>query len=469
MRLACLQIEPAFGAIDANLARIEQTLLARRADLVVLPELVTTGYLFADRAEVAALAEEVPAGPTTSRLVELARRTDRTICAGLAERHGDRLFNSAVLVGAEGYVGTYRKVHLFDRENALFDRGDTGFEVFEVGGVRIGMMICFDWFFPEVTRSHRTEPDHGLHRGGVGPRGRRGRRVDRRRDRPASGTRARAAGSPRSASPPPPRDVRVGAGVVTPRLLGRAAIGLVGLAGLAGCALVEEPQTAGDAFPSRLSRRDVGPYLELPGIAISEGSRRWLLAPKAILELTDGFLNFEFTEEEGLVGSILTASQDSDRIWIGTTRGIQSLDKELHFIRTYVEEPGLSALFVAPYAPGLAIAFASRGAVFIDALGLGVEIIPAPEIDIREATDVELFGDDLWVSTHRGLHRFSVPWKSWNDTFGGKEIKATSILRLERVADFIGDTLIGETLYAVTDAGVYVYRPTFDTWERLGL
>lgn len=153
MRLACLQLEPVFGEREANLDRITEALAPRRADLVVLPELVSTGYVFADRDEVAALAEEIPGGSTTERLADVAARTGQTICAGVAERDGDRLFNSAVLVGPEGHLGTYRKVHLFDRENDLFDPGDMGFRVFEACGARIGIMICFDWFFPESTRT----------------------------------------------------------------------------------------------------------------------------------------------------------------------------------------------------------------------------------------------------------------------------------------------------------------------------
>jgi predicted amidohydrolase len=153
VRLACLQLEPIFGHRDDNLARIRGALTGRRADLVVLPELVTTGYVFADRGELASLAEEVPGGPSTEVLASLSARTGQAICAGIAERDGDRLYNAAVLVGPEGYIGTYRKVHLFDRENALFDTDDTGFRVFDVGGVRVGVMICFDWFYPESTRT----------------------------------------------------------------------------------------------------------------------------------------------------------------------------------------------------------------------------------------------------------------------------------------------------------------------------
>lgn len=153
MRIACVQLSPEFGRIETNLERIRRAVSDGHADLVVLPELATTGYVFADRDEVAAHAEEIPTGPTTRALVELAATTGQTLVVGIAEREGERLYNSAVLVSPEGFAGSYRKVHLFDRENAMFDPGDTGFEVFEVGGVKIGVMICFDWIFPESMRT----------------------------------------------------------------------------------------------------------------------------------------------------------------------------------------------------------------------------------------------------------------------------------------------------------------------------
>jgi len=153
VRIGCLQFAPAFGEREANLASVRDALAGRRADLVVLPELMTTGYIFEDRDEVERLAEEIPGGPSTEALAAMARSTGQTLAAGLAERDGDRLFNSAVLVGPGGWIGTYRKVHLFDRENELFNPGDTGFRVFEVGGARVGLMICFDWFFPESART----------------------------------------------------------------------------------------------------------------------------------------------------------------------------------------------------------------------------------------------------------------------------------------------------------------------------
>ncbi len=153
MRLACLQFQPCFGNVTRNLETLERLLRGRRADLVVLPELCTTGYTFADRAELAGLAEPVPGGPSVQALMRISAETGMTIAAGIAENAGDRLYNSAVLVGAGGFVGLYRKVHLFDREITLFDPGDLGFPVFEAAGARIGLMICFDWRYPESARS----------------------------------------------------------------------------------------------------------------------------------------------------------------------------------------------------------------------------------------------------------------------------------------------------------------------------
>lgn len=152
MDVACFQFEPVFGDVAGNLARIEEGVGGRRADLVVLPELATTGYVFRNRDELATFAEPVP-GPSTERLQTLAGTLDSTLCVGLAERDGSALFNSAVLVDRRGVTGRYRKVHLFDRENDWFDSGPDGFPVFDVGGVPVGIMICFDWFYPESMRT----------------------------------------------------------------------------------------------------------------------------------------------------------------------------------------------------------------------------------------------------------------------------------------------------------------------------
>ncbi len=122
------------------------------ADLLVLPELFNTGYLITSKEEIRALAEEVPGGRTTQRLAALAKRSGVHLVAGMAERSGDRIFNAAVLISPSGHVATYRKVHLFFEEKLWFDPGDGEFPVYDIGLCRVGMMVCFDWFFPESAR-----------------------------------------------------------------------------------------------------------------------------------------------------------------------------------------------------------------------------------------------------------------------------------------------------------------------------
>lgn len=119
----------------------------------VLPELALTGYEFADSAELRQFAEGVPGGKSSSWLLSLAEKYEAAFIVGLPEVSSGRLYNSAMLVKPEGYVGRYRKLHLFDREKELFEPGDEWLKVFDVGGIKIGIMICFDWIFPETART----------------------------------------------------------------------------------------------------------------------------------------------------------------------------------------------------------------------------------------------------------------------------------------------------------------------------
>jgi len=151
MRLGFLQMRPKFGDVEGNLARIEASLAGVRRATVVLPELCTTGYLFASRRELQELAESAR-GPSVQRLQRLARKNRLVLCFGMAEKASKKLYNSAVTVTPSGRVYRYRKAHLFDREKLVFDPAPVRFEPFSAG-TRLGMMICFDWVFPEACRS----------------------------------------------------------------------------------------------------------------------------------------------------------------------------------------------------------------------------------------------------------------------------------------------------------------------------
>jgi predicted amidohydrolase len=150
--VAAVQTAPVFGDVTGNVERA-LALVPDACDLAVLPELCTTGYQFVSRAEARSLAETVPDGPTCARLRAFAAARGTHVVAGLAERHGEQVFNSAVLFRPDGGWGLYRKVHLFWEEKMLFDAGDRGFPVFAAAGATVGLMICFDWIFPEAARS----------------------------------------------------------------------------------------------------------------------------------------------------------------------------------------------------------------------------------------------------------------------------------------------------------------------------
>lgn len=152
LRVGLLQFAPRLGDRAANLAAIAAGLAALEADLVVLPELATSGYALPDRAAAQALAESPAGSPGLAALQALAESRRMAIAVGLPLSEGERLYNAAALLRPGVAPVFYRKLHLFDREKQLFDPGDRPPAVTAVGGLRVGLMICFDWVFPEVAR-----------------------------------------------------------------------------------------------------------------------------------------------------------------------------------------------------------------------------------------------------------------------------------------------------------------------------
>ena len=155
LRVASIQMDPQIEAVAANRATIEaQTRAAARdgAELVIFPECALTGYGFASRAEALRFAEPIP-GPSTQALVELCRELDVHVVLGMLERAGDQLFNVAVVLGPDGVVGSYRKIHLpFLGVDRFTDPGDRPFALVDVRGVKLGLHICYDGSFPETGR-----------------------------------------------------------------------------------------------------------------------------------------------------------------------------------------------------------------------------------------------------------------------------------------------------------------------------
>lgn len=151
-RVAFVQGRPRFGEPAFNLELGLALALGVEADLVVLPELWSSGYVFSSHAEVAALAEDARRGLSARALSAAAKREKRHYIAGFPELARGRFYNSAMLVGPGGVKAVYRKLHLFEREQEWFTPGNLPLEVHRVGPARVGMLICFDWRFPEAAR-----------------------------------------------------------------------------------------------------------------------------------------------------------------------------------------------------------------------------------------------------------------------------------------------------------------------------
>lgn len=154
-KIAAVQMDCRLADKAYNLARIREHLAeaaAHGARLVIFPECILTGYCFTSKAEAWPLAEPLP-GPATEALAEDCKRLGVFAVFGLLESSGDDLFNSCALVGPTGLMATYRKVHLpFLGIDRFTTPGDRPFAVHDLGGLRIGMTICYDGSFPESAR-----------------------------------------------------------------------------------------------------------------------------------------------------------------------------------------------------------------------------------------------------------------------------------------------------------------------------
>ncbi len=154
IKAATIQFSPVLGNVEQNISIIKKLMTQVNSDvsLVVLPELASTGYNFGSRDEAMLCAEQVSRSEYLSFLLSEASKRNCFIVSGFNERDKDELFNSSVLMSPSGLVGIYRKLHLFRNEKTIFSQGNIGLPVFQTEIGRIGMLVCFDWMFPEVWR-----------------------------------------------------------------------------------------------------------------------------------------------------------------------------------------------------------------------------------------------------------------------------------------------------------------------------
>lgn len=153
LKAGYIQFNPVLGNKKKNLEHMDTLIRqGREADLLVLPELCNTGYNFSSIRQAHDLAEDLNDSMFLNFLIHRASEYSLFIVAGMNELDEGKLFNTAVLVGPAGFIGKYRKIHLFWNEFDYFEKGNLNLPVFDIGTARLGMLICFDWVFPEVWR-----------------------------------------------------------------------------------------------------------------------------------------------------------------------------------------------------------------------------------------------------------------------------------------------------------------------------
>lgn len=148
------QFKPELFEYEKNLLKMKKFLSSVTADLIVLPELATSGYIFNSKKELESVAEDPHNGPTAQLFRELATQNNTSYVVGFAEKNNAKIYNSSMLVNPDEEIFVYRKTHLFFEEKKWFTPGNSGFKVFSAKkGIKVGLMICFDWIFPESARS----------------------------------------------------------------------------------------------------------------------------------------------------------------------------------------------------------------------------------------------------------------------------------------------------------------------------
>lgn len=154
-KIAGVQMDVTLGEVDQNIQNVIErfkTTTAENTALTIFPECAITGYCFNDLEEARQFAESIP-GPATERLAKACAELNAHMVVGMLEVDGDDVYNAAVLIGPNGVISNYRKVHLPYLGVDMFTSfGNRAFASHQAGDVKVGTLICYDASFPEATR-----------------------------------------------------------------------------------------------------------------------------------------------------------------------------------------------------------------------------------------------------------------------------------------------------------------------------
>ncbi|MBN1233692.1 MAG: beta-ureidopropionase [Candidatus Coatesbacteria bacterium] len=153
MKLGVFQFNPFFADPDSNISYIDENIPDILPDVMVFPELCLTGYNFKSKNQLIDISEDLGNSPRINHLSQICKERKGSMILGISERENNDIFNSAVFLNGEGVKFVYRKIHLFNKEKDIFSPGKYHLEPFAWKEVKIGILICFDWAFPEAART----------------------------------------------------------------------------------------------------------------------------------------------------------------------------------------------------------------------------------------------------------------------------------------------------------------------------
>src|SRR3989344_5582220 len=151
MKIGFIQFSPIFGDKKANIGKIKKLIANKKADIFVLPEMCTTGYMFSNKKELKLLAETLN-GETIKNLSYVAKENNCCLVFGMPEIHKGKIFSTAIAVDLDGVIAKHQKSHLFLKEKLLFSKGKTKPTIFKWRETNIGLGVCYDYMFPEYWR-----------------------------------------------------------------------------------------------------------------------------------------------------------------------------------------------------------------------------------------------------------------------------------------------------------------------------
>ncbi|MEZ8384339.1 carbon-nitrogen hydrolase family protein [Vibrio splendidus] len=155
--ITLIQLEVEYKNKQKNIESVSDLLEAESTvgDVTLLPELFTTGYIFNDAEEIHELAEDFNDSSTIDSLTQMAAKHHTLIVAGIAEKDSGQYYNSVVVVDGSGLLHKYRKVSQTKFDKQYFSRG-CELLTFELKGLKFGVAICFDIWFPEIMRAYQS-------------------------------------------------------------------------------------------------------------------------------------------------------------------------------------------------------------------------------------------------------------------------------------------------------------------------